>query len=216
MDQHLADGTANPEWLRLRAGKFTASRASALMARTKSGPAASRANLLATLAIARITGQCVETYQNAAMRRGNELEPLARAAYETHVGALVEEVGFVQHPTVQMAGASPDGLVQDDGILEIKCPDAPARHLDALRSGDHAVEYRWQALALMWVTGRAWVDMVSYDPRWPAGLQLAVERVMRNESAIAELAAEVERAETELQETVAGLLRTMQRTDSAP
>lgn len=206
MDQHLPDGTANPDWLAQRAGKFTGSRFGQLMARTKSGPSTSRANLLATLAVERITGQCVETYSNAAMKRGTELEPLARAAYEAHVGTLVEEVGFIQHPDEPMVGASPDGLIGSDGVLEAKCPDAMAKHLDALRTGAHAQEYRWQLQGLLWVTDRAYVDMVSFDPRWPEGLQLAITRVPRDEVAIDELRVECIKAEIELQAIVAELM----------
>lgn len=175
------------EWLAARAGKFTASRFADLMAVTRSGPSASRANLIATLSIERITGMCVETYSNAAMQRGVELESEARSAYESHIGGLVDEVAFVQHPTLPFVGVSPDGLVGADGLVEIKCPSATAKHLAALRSGEHATEYRWQLQGQLWVTGRAWVDVVSYDPRWPEHLRLAVVRVMRDEKAIAEL-----------------------------
>lgn len=190
------------EWLRARAGKFTASRASDLMAKTRSGASTSRANLLALLAVERITGQCVETYTNGAMQRGTELEPEARAAYEAHAGSLCEEVGIVVHPELDYVTCSPDGLVGDDGLLEIKCPQAMAKHLEALRSGSHAVEYRWQVQHQMMVTGRAWCDVVSYDPRWPEGLQLAITRVERDESAIEDLRAECEKAERELQRIV--------------
>jgi putative phage-type endonuclease len=204
--QHLADGAANPDWLALRAGRFTASRMADLLARTKSGPATSRANLITLLAVERITAQCVETYQNGAMARGIELEPTARSAYESHVGALVEEVGFMIHPELTFVGASPDGLVGSDGLLEIKCPSAPAKHLEALRRGAHAQEYAWQVQTQLWVSGRTWVDVVSFDPRFPEGLQLAVARVVRDESAIAEMRAACLIAEAEVAGIVAELL----------
>lgn len=175
------------EWFSLRAGKFTGSRFADLMARTKSGPSAVRDNLIATLAVERITGTCVETYSNAAMQRGTELEPEARAAYEAHIGDLVLEVAWVQHPGLNFVGVSPDGLVGEDGLLEVKCPSAMAKHLGALRSGQHAVEYKWQLQGQMFVTGRQWVDAVSYDPRWPADMRLAITRVCRDEKAIEEL-----------------------------
>ena len=192
-------------WHAARCGAFTASRAADLVAKTKSGPSTSRANLLALLAIERITGQPVETYSNAAMERGTALEPEARAAYEVLSGVLVEEVGYIQHPTMPYAGCSPDGLCGDDGLVEIKAPAAMAKHLDALRKGSHAVEYRMQVMWQMMVTGRAWCDVVSYDPRWPDGLQLAVTRVIRDDGVIAELEAECVRAEAELQSIVAEL-----------
>lgn len=205
IEQHLSDGTANPEWLALRAGKFTGSRFADLMARTKSGPSASRQNLLATLAVERITGSCVETFTNAAMQRGTELEPVARSAYEMSRGLLVEEVGFVCGE-LDCVGVSPDGLIGSDGLIEIKCPSAMAKHLEALRTCAHAVEYRWQVQGQLWVTERDWCDVVSFDPRWPDGLQLAVHRVFRDESAIADLRAACIEADIEVEMMVADLL----------
>jgi putative phage-type endonuclease len=192
-------------WYALRAGKFTGSRLCDLMAETKSGPAASRRNLLSMLAVERLTGQCVETYENAAMVRGRELEAAAREAYECERGVLVEDATFVQHPTISYVGASPDGFVGDDGLVELKCPSAMAKHVDALRSGAHATEYRWQLQGQLWVTGRAWVDAVSYDPRFPEGLRLAITRVSRDEVAIKRLEGACIKAELELQDLVAEL-----------
>lgn len=188
----------SPEWLAARAGAFTASRAGDLMARTKSGPSASRGNLITLLAIERLTGQCVEGYTNAAMQRGIDLEPEARDAYSFELGVAVQKVGYIQHPTIARCGASPDGLVGDDGLVEIKCPAAMAKHMDALTRGAHADEYHWQLQHQMLVTGRQWVDAVSYDPRFPVGLQLAVKRVERDAEAIEALTAEIVRAETEV------------------
>ncbi len=171
-------------WLALRAGKFTGSRFGDLMAMTKSGPSASRINLLTTLALERLTGQPEETFQNDAMRRGTELEPLARGAYEAATGELVEQVAFLIHPALPFAGVSPDGLLGADGMLELKCPASQAKHLAALRSNAHAAEYRWQVQGQLFVSGRAYCDVVSYDPRFPEGLQLAICRVERDEAAI--------------------------------
>lgn len=172
------------EWLALRAGKFTGSRFADLMAMTKSGPSTSRANLLTTLALERLTGQPEETFQNDAMRRGTELEPLARGAYEAHTGELVEQAAFVAHVSLPFCGVSPDGLLGSDGLVEIKCPASQAKHLAALRNGAHASEYKWQVQGQLWVSGRAWCDVVSYDPRFPEGLQLAIVRIERDEVAI--------------------------------
>ncbi len=190
------------EWFHLRAGSFTASRCSDLMARTKSGPSASRGNLIALLAVERLTGQPVETYRNAAMERGTELEAEARDAYSFAHGVAVGEVGYVPHPTIPNCGCSPDGLIGNDGLLEVKCPASMAKHLEALRSGSHAVEYRWQLQHQLFVTGRKWVDAASYDPRFPEHLQLAVVRVQRDEAAIAEIAAEVAKADAEVEAIV--------------
>ena len=176
------------QWMRDRAGKFTASRASRLMAKLRDGkPAAARGELLATLAVERLTGECVPTCSNAAMQRGVELEAEARDAYSFHAAVAVDEAGFVPSVELPNCGCSPDGFIGADGLLEIKCPANPEKHIDALRTGAHAVEYRWQLQHQLLVTGRAWVDAVSYDPRFPVGLQLAVIRVIRDEQAIKEL-----------------------------
>jgi putative phage-type endonuclease len=171
------------EWLAARAGVFTASTFGDLMAVTKSGPSTSRARLITKLAVERITGCPQAGFQNDAMRRGNDLEPFARAAYEAHTGELVQTVGLAMHATLSYVGASMDGLVGSDGLVEFKCPDNQDKHVQALRDGSHADEYRWQIQGQLWVSGRAWCDAVSYDPRFPEGLQLAIKRVVRdNES----------------------------------
>jgi predicted phage-related endonuclease len=191
-------------WMLARAGKFTASRASDLMAKTKSGPSASRGNLIALLAVERLTGQCVETFRNAAMDRGNELEGEARDAYSFHTGLAVQEVGFVDGK-LPNSGCSPDGLIGDEGMLEVKCPASMAKHADYLLRGSHAEEYRWQLLHQLMITGRQWVDIASYDPRFPEGLQLAIVRVERDESAITELVDEIHKADVEVNAMVAAL-----------
>jgi putative phage-type endonuclease len=193
------------EWFARRAGKFTGSRFADLMATTKSGPSASRRNLLACLAVERLTGACVETYSNAAMERGTALEEEARQAYEARVGKLCEEVDFLDHPTLPFVGVSPDGLVDADGLVEIKCPASMAKHLDALRSGAHADEYKWQVQGQLWVSGRAWCDVASYDPRFPPGLQLAVTRVTRDDVAIKALELACIAANAEVDATVSEL-----------
>ena len=193
------------DWMTQRAGNFTASRAADLMAKTRSGPSASRANLLALLAVERLTGQCVQTYQNGAMARGIELEAEARDAYSFERGVAVTECGYVASPDIARCGCSPDGLLGDDGLVEIKCPASMQKHLDALRTGAHAVEYRWQLQHQLMVTGRAWVDAVSFDPRFPDGLQLASARVRRDETAIEELRKEIETAGAEVEAMVAEL-----------
>lgn len=199
------------EWLALRAGKFTGSRFADLMATTRSGPAASRANLIVQVALERLTGAPEVTYCNDAMRRGTELEPLARGAYEAHTGELVEQVAFVLHPELDFVGVSPDGLLGEDGLVEIKCPASQARHMAALRNGAHAQDYRWQVQGQLWVTGRAWCDVVSYDPRFPSGLHLAITRVARDEAAIAALADACRAAENEVRELVDELSRLKER-----
>lgn len=190
------------DWMAARCGMFTASRASDLMARTKSGPSASRGNLLALLAVERLTGHPVETYQNDAMRRGTELEGEARDAYSFATGEPVQESGFVACGKLPRTGCSPDGLIGDDGLVEIKCPASMAKHLDALRNNSHAQEYRWQLQHQLLVTDRQWVDAVSYDPRFPEHLQLAIVRVRRDDEAIQSLITEITAADAEVEATV--------------
>ncbi|OWR35524.1 exonuclease [Stenotrophomonas pavanii] len=193
------------DWMQARAGKFTASRAADLMARTKTGPGAARANLIATLVAERITGQAVEGYRNAAMDRGIELEGEARDAYSFNTGQAVVETGFIVCGWLPNTGCSPDGLVGDDGLVEIKCPSAMAKHLDAILTGAHADEYRWQLQHQLMVTGREWVDAYSYDPRWPENLQQAIRRVTRDEEAINQLSEEIRKADAEVEAKVAEL-----------
>lgn len=190
------------EWLAARAGKFTASRFADLMATTKSGPSASRQNLIITLALERLTGEPEQTFQNDAMRRGTELEPLARGAYEAKTGELVELASFVTDPDWPSVGVSPDGLLGDDGLVEFKCPASQAKHFSALSNGAHAKEYRWQVQGQMWITGRQWCDVVSFDPRFPEGLDLAITRVQRDEAAINQLREAVTVADAEVEAIV--------------
>jgi len=189
------------DWFRLRAGKLTGSRFGDLMAKTRSGPSASRKNLITRLAIERLIGNCVETHSNFAMQRGTELEPEAIKAYEDANLISVDLIDFIQHPTLPFVGMSPDGLVETEGMVEVKCPSSEAKHYEALRYGSHVEEYKWQLQGQLWVASRQWVDAVSYDPRFP-GLELAIVRVERDEKAIAELEAECIAANEEIDEQV--------------
>jgi putative phage-type endonuclease len=178
------------EWFSARLGKVTASRVADVVAKTKSGYSSSRANYMAQLVVERMTNKQAESYSNAAMEWGTEQEPLARAAYEAEVGVLVDEVGMIDHPTVEMSGASPDGLVGDDGLVEIKCPTT-ATHIDTLMGEEAPKKYYDQMQWQMSCTGRKWCDFVSFDPRMPEGLQLFVKRVERDDEYIAMLESEV-------------------------
>jgi len=192
------------DWYAARLGKVTASRVADVMAKTKSGYSASRANYMAQLICERLTGTQGESFQNAAMAWGTEQEPAARGAYEARTGLLVQETGFVPHPTISGAGASPDGLVGDDGVVEIKCPNT-ATHIDTLLGGSAALKYRDQMMMQMACTGRQWCDFVSYDPRMPANMQLFVVRVIRDERAISEMENEICKFLTEMEEKLAQL-----------
>jgi putative phage-type endonuclease len=200
------DAQRTDAWFAARCGKLTASRFAAVMNVLKDGkPGAGRKELVTLLAIERLTGSTVDGFQNDAMRRGTELEPEARAAYEAHTGELVEEVGFVPHPALDYVGVSPDGLLGDAGLVELKCPASQHKHLSALLAAEHVTEYRWQLQGQLWVTGRQWVDAVSYDPRFPEHLRLAIVRVTRDEKAIAELAAECAKAHAEIESVLSQL-----------
>lgn len=173
----------SPEWFAARLGCVTASRVADMMARTKTGPSASRKNYRAELVLERLTGQPQEGFTSAAMQWGTDTEPQARAAYEFLTDREVIETGFVLHPTVLFLGASPDGLVGEDGLVEIKCPN-PAAHLEVLETGIIPDRYIKQMQTQMACTGRAWCDFVSFDPRFPAEHQTWIRRVARDDALI--------------------------------
>lgn len=180
----------SPEWHALRIGKVTASRVSDVIAKTKTGWGASRANYMAELIAERLTGEPAEKFSNAAMAWGTEKEPDARAAYEFFRDAQVVEIAFIDHPSIGMTGASPDGLVGDHGLVEIKCPNT-ATHLDTLLTQTIPSKYVTQMLWQMACTGRQWCDFVSYDPRLPEAMSLFVKRVDRDDELIASLEKDV-------------------------
>mgnify|MGYP001031282802 CR=1 FL=1 len=195
----IVQGT--PEWFAARCGLVTASRVADVVARTKSGWAASRANYEAQLIAERLTGVVAEVFTNEAMRRGTDTEPFARAAYEFYRNADVTEVGFVAHPRITESGASPDGLVGGHGLVEIKCPNT-ATHIDTLLGATVPAKYLTQMQWQMACTGRTWCDFVSFDPRMPETMRLFVARVPRDADRIAELEAEVEAFLVELRQKV--------------
>jgi putative phage-type endonuclease len=190
------------EWFAARLGKVTASKINDVMATLKSGKeAAGRKDYRAQLVVERLTGQPVETYVNGAMAWGTEHEPDARDSYEFVAGNSVAEIGFVDHPTLPMSGASPDGLIGEDGLIEIKCPNT-ATHLGYLLNGKapakHIKQMQWQ----MECTGRKWCDFVSYDPRMPIDMQLFVVRVERDEELTKDIVAAVESLLAEVEEVI--------------
>lgn len=181
-------GTA--EWLKARAGHCTASRFKDVLAKIKSGESATRAKYRIQLVTERLTGLPVEGYKNAAMAWGTEREPEARMGYEAKTGQIVQEVGFIAHPTIQWCGASPDGFVGADGMVEIKCPFESTVHVCTLQDG-MPPEHMPQIQGNMWVNGRQWCDFVSYDPRMPERLQIHRQRVERDEKFISNMVAEI-------------------------
>lgn len=181
-------GTA--EWLSERAGHCTASRAADVLARIQKGEAATRRKYRIQLCTERLTGIPVSGYQNAAMQWGTATEPEARMAFEAKHGALVQEVGFIKHPKLAWVGASPDGCIDDDGLIEIKCPESTT-HLDWMTQERVPPEHVPQIQFQLWVTGRQWCEFASYDPRFPPHLRLFTAHVKRDEKYIENLAGEV-------------------------
>lgn len=167
----------SPEWFAARCGKVTASRMSAVMAEGRSGaPSATRAAYMGELIAETLTGQQCNAFQgNADTERGQETEPAARVAYETFKRVMVDECGLVIHPRIDRSGASPDGLVGDHGLLEIKCPRIHV-HLEYLLNGEPPKAYVPQMAWQVACTGREWVDFVSYCPSMPEDLRLFVVR----------------------------------------
>jgi len=184
-------------WHQLRLGKVTASRVSDVMAKIKTGESASRKNYRAELVVQRLTGLPSESFTNAAMEWGTATEPMARIAYEIAKEVLVEQVGFIEHPTIAMFGCSPDGLAHD-GMIEIKCPNS-ATHIEYLTDNKAPAKYINQMQCQMAVTGRKWCDFVSFDPRLPEDLQLFVVRVPRDDKYIGTMEVEVVEFLTEVE-----------------
>lgn len=190
------------QWFAQRLGCVTASRVADVMATGRGGaPSTTRKNYMMQLLCERLSGTREETFKSAAMRRGNDLEPMARFAYELLSDDVVKEAEFTLHPKIAWFGASPDGLVGNKGLLEIKCPNT-AQHVAVMQSGKHDPQYEWQMLAQMSCTGRDWVDFVSYDDRLPSPLDYECHRFERDskrivemESAIAEFLQELDELE---------------------
>lgn len=176
------------EWLSARAGSLGASAIHEALAKTKSGWGASRANIKARLVAERLTGAPQDTFSNAAMQWGRDQEGNARNAYEFIHGVTVQEVGMVIDPDLPGTHASPDGLVGDDGLVEIKAPNT-STHIETLLGGPIADRYIKQMQWQMRMCNRQWCDFASYDPRLPDEMKLHVRRVMRDDDLIAEIEA---------------------------
>lgn len=171
------------EWFEARAGKLTASRMADVLAKIKTGESASRSNYKLELVCERMTGLKESSFTNSHMERGVELEPIARSLYEIKKNVLVNEVGFIDHPVIAMSGASPDGLVGDDGQIEIKCP-TPANHINTVLSGKSPSKYYAQMQWQLACTGRKWCDFISYCPAVGDNLEMFIVRVNRDDQYI--------------------------------
>jgi hypothetical protein len=199
----MSDQQHTPEWRSERLGKITASRIDAVLAKPRKGEgsAATRMNYRAQLVMERLTGKEREEFQTWDMKRGLDLEPIARAAYEDRAKVMVEAVGFVQHPTIKMAGCSPDGYISDFGQVQFKVPKA-ATHFEWIRAGRVPAEHRKQLAFELACTGRQWNDFVSYHPDMPDHLKLFVVRYARENEFIAEIEAEVVKFDKEICELI--------------
>jgi putative phage-type endonuclease len=192
------------EWFAQRCGHLTASRIADMMARTQKGWGASRANYAAQLIAERLTGVAESGFTSAAMQHGIDTEAAARAAYGFMQDVEVVEAPFVLHPRLAWSGASPDGFVGDDGLVEIKCPNT-ATHIATLRGGEIPDKYIKQMQWQMACTERDWCDFVSFDPRMPVEMQLHIQRVDRDNDLIAEIESAAIGFLTEILATVAEL-----------
>ncbi len=193
------------EWLRARLGKVTASRVADVISKTKSGYSASRANYAAQIIAERLSGHPQESFLSGPMQWGIEKEQDAKDAYSFFYDVAVEPAGFVIHPSISDSGASPDGFVGIDGLVEIKCPNT-ATHIDTLLCRSAPSKYITQMQWQMACTRRAWCDFVSFDPRLPADMQVFVARVFRDDLFIAELEEEVCKFLSEVDERMAALI----------
>ncbi len=187
------------EWKMLRAGKVTASRVADVLSKIKSGESAGRKNYKMDLVAERLTNQPAESFTNSAMQWGTEQEPFARIAYETKMNLFVEQIPFMDHPKIEWFGCSPDGLVAEDGLIEIKCPNTTT-HLEYIDGGKPPAKYIPQMQSQMACTGRKWCDFVSFDPRLPENLQLFVVRLDRDDGYIKEMEVEVQKFLQEVNE----------------
>ncbi len=185
-----AQGTA--QWFYDRCGYVTASRFDGVIAKTKAGkPTAAREKYLWEVVVERVTGQPQDHFSNAAMQWGQDNETPSRMAAEAAAGYMIEQVGFIKHPTLPMVGGSPDGLIDEDGGWESKSPFNSGIHLQTVLAGAMPEEHRAQVQGLMWITGRQWWDFQSFDPRLPAPLNRFTQRIERDGAYIAQLESEI-------------------------
>lgn len=175
------------EWFEARLGKVTASKIKDVMSKGRgNAESKTRRSYLIQLLSERLTNEVQESYQNTAMQWGADQEPNARECYEFEHNLTVGQVGFVDHPVIENYGASPDGMVGINGLIEIKCPNT-STHLEWKIAGVVPSEHIKQIQAQLDCTGRQWCDFVSYDPRLPVNIQMFVIRIDRDNDLISEI-----------------------------
>lgn len=189
------------EWLELRLGKVTASKFSEVMTNGRGGkPSATAKSYMIKLVAEILRGQPMPFFENDAMRWGTETEPQARAMYELKNDVDVKEVAFVE--LNEFVGVSPDGLVGDEGLLEIKCPNTETQIKRFIDGVGLPKEYEAQVQGQLWVTGRKWCDFVSFDPRIDVEASYIQTRVYRDEEYIAKLEEKVTAFVEEMKEMI--------------
>lgn len=200
----VEQGTA--EWIQLRVGLVTASRAADVLAKlkTKDKESAARANYRSEIVCETLTGRAADHFVSPAMEWGTLTEPMARTEYELKYDVNVDLIGFATHPSIKRFGASPDGLVGENGLVEFKCPNT-STHIGWFLEGKVPEEYQPQMLAEMACTGRQWCDFVSFDPRLPKKLRMYTVRFVRDEERIKALELEVNKFLSDVDFTIAQL-----------
>lgn len=196
------------KWFNDRAGKFTGSRFVDVTARNKKtgDKLAAYYNCVWQVVTERISGKPIEGATGYALRWGQDVEPFAREAYELKTGYTVVESEFITHPKYPFTGCSPDGIVNANGGLEMKCPKDSIIHLQRFIDGVPD-EYRPQCQGFLWVTEREWIDFVSFDPRQAPEFQLLNIRIYRDEDHIKRIEQAVLEAEEEAQRLIEKLWR---------
>lgn len=200
-EDRIAVEQGTEAWFAMRLGKVTASRVADVMAKTKTGVSASRQNYLIELALQRVTGVFEQSFTTQAMQDGIDREAQARVLYEVTTGEFVDQAPFVDHPTIQGFGASPDGLVNSKGMCEIKCR-GNAGHWEVIKTGEIPKKYWIQQQAQLACTGREWNDYVGYNPNFPEKSKLYIQRVYRDEAFIADMEAQIKQFLIEVEEEV--------------
>jgi putative phage-type endonuclease len=200
-EDRVAVQQGTKEWFDLRLGKVTASRVADILAKTKTGVSASRQNYLIELALQRVTGVFESSFISPAMQDGVDREAQARVAYEVTTGEFVDQVPFIDHPTIQGFGASPDGLINTKGMCEVKCRNN-ANHWEVIKTGEIPKKYWIQMQAQLSCSGREWNDYVGYNPNFPEKSQLFVKRVYRDGEFIIFMEAEIKQFLIEVEEEV--------------
>lgn len=200
-EDRIAVEQGTDAWFAMRLGKVTASRVADVMAKTKTGVAASRQNYLIELALQRVTGVFEQGFTTQAMQDGIDREAQARVLYEVTTGEFVDQAPFVDHPTIEGFGASPDGLVNTNGLCEIKCR-GNSGHWEVIKTKEIPKKYWIQQQAQLACTGREWNDYVGYNPNFPDKSKLYVQRVYRDEAFIADMEAQIKQFLIEVEEEV--------------